>query len=211
MLEKIVPAVAVAVEAFGDDPDEQPWPGEEHLIARAVDGRRREFMTTRRCARVALGRLGVPAGPILTGPNREPLWPGGIVGSLTHCTGYRAAVVARDTDLASVGIDAEPHAALPADVLRLVTSAGERDHLAGLAAADPAVHWDRLLFSAKESVYKAWHPLTARWLGFDEAVLTIDPSEQTFTARLLVDDPIPFHGRFLVERDLVATAVSVPR
>ncbi|WP_127506874.1 4'-phosphopantetheinyl transferase family protein [Actinoplanes solisilvae] len=210
MLEKIVPAAAVAAEAFEDAPDEQPHPGEEHLITRAVDGRRREFMTTRRCARVALARLGVPAVPILTGPNREPLWPNGIVGSLTHCTGYRAAVVARATDLASIGIDAEPHAPLPPDVLRLVTSPAERDHLAELTTADPTVHWDRLLFSAKESIYKAWHPLTARWLGFDEAELTIDPTTQTFTARLLVTDPIPMNGRYLVERNLVVTAVSVP-
>lgn len=210
MLEQIVPATAVAVEAFEDTPDEPPHPGEEHLIARAVDGRRREFVTTRRCARTALTSLGFPAVAILTGPDREPLWPAGVVGSLTHCTGYRAAVVARDTDLASIGIDAEPHAALPPDVLRLVTSPAERDHLTQLAATDPAIHWDRLLFSAKESIYKAWHPLTHRWLGFDEAVLTMDPTARTFTARLLVAGGFPMNGRFLVERDLVVTAVAVP-
>jgi 4'-phosphopantetheinyl transferase EntD len=210
VLEQIVPAAAVAVEAFTDTPGEQPHPGEEHLIARAVDGRRREFVTTRRCARTALTRLGFPAVAILTGPDREPLWPAGVAGSLTHCTGYRAAAAARTTDLASIGIDAEPHAALPPEVLRLVTSPAERDHLAQLAATDPALHWDRLLFSAKESIYKAWHPLTARWLGFDEAVLTIDPASQSFAARLLVDGGFPMSGRFLVERDLVVTAVAVP-
>jgi len=78
------------------------------------------------------------------------------------------------------------------------------------------VHWDRLLFSAKESVYKAWYPLTRRWLGFEDARLTVDPAG-TFQAELLVDgaraDGRPalrlLDGRFLVARGLVLTAVCV--
>jgi len=212
VLEQIVPDVAVAVEAFEDIDGEPPYPGEEHLIATAVEGRRREFVTARRSARTALARLGHPAVPILTGSTREPLWPEGIVGSITHCVGYRAAAVARAADLASIGIDAEPNKPLPGDVLGMVTNQTERDHLDQLARIDPAVRWDRLLFSAKESVYKAWHPLTARWLGFDEAALTIDPLDRTFTADLLVDVELPLNpmrGRFLVARDLVLTCVHV--
>jgi 4'-phosphopantetheinyl transferase EntD len=54
----------------------------------------------------------------------------------------------------------------------------------------PGVHWDRLLFSAKESVYKAWFPLAKRWLGFEEAVVTVDASTETFVAQLLVSGPL---------------------
>ena len=51
----------------------------------------------------------------------------------------------------------------------------EHRWLAELAASHPAVHWDRLLFSMKESVYKAWYPLTGKWLDFEEASIAVDP------------------------------------
>lgn len=105
MIETLLPASAVAVEAFADVPGEAPYPGEEDLVAKAVEGRRREFITARRCARSALATLGSPAsGPIRPGPRREPLWPTGVVGSITHCAGYRAAAVAQRNSLASIGI-----------------------------------------------------------------------------------------------------------
>ncbi|QLQ34992.1 4'-phosphopantetheinyl transferase family protein [Micromonospora robiginosa] len=217
MIEALLPAAAVVVEAFADRPGESPYPGEEDLVARAAPGRRREFVTARRCAREALARLGYAPAPIRPGPRREPLWPAGVVGSITHCDGYRAAAVAPATALASLGVDAEPHEPLPEEVLGVVTTAGEPRRLAALRGDHAGVHWDRLLFSAKESVYKAWYPLTGRWLGFEEAEVTLDPAGR-FTARLLVDgariDGRPplraFHGRWLVADGLVATAVAVP-
>ncbi|KAB1915490.1 4'-phosphopantetheinyl transferase [Micromonospora sp. AMSO31t] len=219
MIEALLPPTAVAVEAFADIPGEAPHPGEEDLLARAVEGRRREFVTARRCAREALTRLGYAPAPIRPGPKREPRWPAGVVGSITHCDGYRAAAVARDTALAGLGIDAEPHEPLPDGVTQVVTTAGEPASLARLRAAHPAVHWDRLLFSAKESVYKAWYPLTGRWLGFEDAELSVDPAVGRFAARVLVDatradggPPLAtLHGRWLVAGGLVVTAVAVPR
>jgi 4'-phosphopantetheinyl transferase EntD len=217
MLAGLLPSSVVAVEAFDDVPGEVPFPGEEGLVARSVASRRREFLTARRCARQALAGLGHPATAILAGPRREPLWPAGVVGSITHCAGYRAAAVVRRTDLAGVGIDAEPHSRLPEGVAEQVAFAEEREHLAGLAAAYPVIHWDRLLFSAKESVYKAWYPLTGRWLGFEDARLTFDPAATLFRARILIDGrrtdggtPLTeLVGRFRVERGLLLTAVPV--
>src|SRR5207302_1998695 len=110
--------------------------------------------------------------------------------------------------------DAELHEALPADVLELVCSERER---AGLANAPAGVHWDRLLFSAKECVYKAWFPLTGRWLGFEDAQVSIDAPAGTFEARLLVAPPASldelalFSGRFLIRDGLVLTAIALPR
>jgi 4'-phosphopantetheinyl transferase EntD len=214
----LLPPGVKAVEAFGDVPGEPVHPAEEDLVARAVESRRREFVTTRRCAREALARLGASAGPIRSGMGREPLWPPGVTGSMTHCAGYRAAAVARTGTVAALGIDAEPHDPLPEGVVRSVTVPGETEMLAALAMAHPGIHWDRLLFSAKESVYKAWFPLTRRWLGFEDARLSLDPEARTFTARLSVDgsriDNGPalaeMKGRYLVESCLVLTAVIVP-
>lgn len=217
MIERLLPTGVVAVEAFRDVPGEPVFPGEEHLIANAVDSRRREFVTARRCAREALARLGRPPVPILPGPRHEPRWPDGLVGSITHTTGYRAAALAPRTVLASIGIDAEANAPVPDGVLEMVTVPGELEMLEELARVSPATHWGRLLFSAKESVYKAWYPLTGRWLGFEQARLTVDPAGWSFTARVLTDGartdggpPLTvLDGRFVVDRDLIATAVTV--
>jgi 4'-phosphopantetheinyl transferase EntD len=120
--------------------------------------------------------------------------------------------VARASDLVALGIDAEPAGALKPAVLRRVASPTEIASLATLARTHPAVSWDRLLFSAKESVFKAWSPQTGRWLGFEDAEVEIDPRGGTFTARLLVDAPARFQtvdGRFTTGRGLVVTAVAV--
>lgn len=109
------------------------------LIARAQPRRAAQFATARHCARCALAKL---PGPILKGASREPLWPNGIVGSITHCAGYHAAAVAQATDFCSLGIDAEPNEPLPDGVIEEVTVASERRQLSQTADA----HLDRVLF-----------------------------------------------------------------
>ncbi|WBC16768.1 4'-phosphopantetheinyl transferase superfamily protein [Micromonospora sp. WMMA1998] len=210
MLATLLPAAVRTAEAFSDIPGEPVFPGEEDLVANVVDLRRREFVTARRCAREALRRLGVAPAPIRIGAERAPVWLTGVVGSITHCTGYRAAAVARSADLMSVGIDAEPHQTLPAGTQDYIVAPGEADMLRDLRSAHPRTHWDRLLFSAKEAVYKAWFPLTGRWLGLPDARLTIDPTAGRFSAQLLVDGPRSrFSGRFLATDRLILTAVAV--
>jgi 4'-phosphopantetheinyl transferase EntD len=215
MIEEILPAAVIAVEAFDDLPGAMLFPSEQDVVAKAVEQRRREFATVRACARAALGRLGLPPAPILPGLRGAPQWPAGVVGSMTHCAGYRAAAVAPADEVVTLGLDAEPNCALPVGVLDVVASARERAQLPGPAAA-PEVHWDRLLFSAKESVYKAWFPLTLDRLGFEDAAITIDPDRGTFTASLLVPGPVlnghqlaGFSGRWLACDGLVLTAIAM--
>ncbi len=117
----------------------------------------------------------------------------------------------------SIGIDAEPDEALPEDVEGLVTVAAERAMLARLAAEHPGVSWDRVLFSAKESLFKAWYPLTRRELDFNEALLRVDPLTGTFTARILADGsrtdggpPLTeLTGRCLISAGKIITALVV--
>jgi 4'-phosphopantetheinyl transferase EntD len=216
MIEQLLPAGVAAVEAFEDVPGEPVFPGEEDLVANAVEVRRREFVTARRCAREALAKLGHAPVPIRSGPKREPQWPAGMVGSITHTIGFRAAAIAPRGVLASVGIDTEHNARLPDGIEESITVSGESEMLAALARGFPTTHWGRLLFSAKESLYKAWYPLTGRWLRFEDARLTIDTAG-TFEAKLLIDGArtdggpplIELHGRFLVTHGLIATAVTV--
>ncbi|MFC6986559.1 4'-phosphopantetheinyl transferase superfamily protein [Streptomyces cirratus] len=88
----------------------------------------------------------------------------------------------------------------------------ERDHLRELAAAHPGVFWDRLLFCAKEAVYKAWYPATGVWLGFRDATVALSP-DGTFTCTLdvpaAVSEPVDplYRGRWSAGPELVLTVV----
>ena len=205
----------VYAEMYGDPADLAPLPEEEPLIARSVPKRRNEFVTVRHCARVAMEQLGVPPSPILKGEKGEPQWPRGVVGSLTHCEGYRAAVVGRSEVARSVGIDAEPHGVLPDRVLEAISLPDERREIAALPGG---LHWDRILFCAKEATYKAWFPLTQRWLGFEDAHISFevdsDGSAGSFVSRILIDPaarsgpPLTeLSGRLTVAGGLALTAI----
>ncbi|MBJ7385982.1 MAG: 4'-phosphopantetheinyl transferase, partial [Mycolicibacterium sp.] len=198
------------------DPDDiAPLPEEEPLIARSVAKRRNEFVTVRYCARQALGERGVGPVPILKGDKGEPCWPEGVVGSLTHCEGFRGAVVGWSSDVRSVGIDAEPHDVLPKGVLDAISLPEER---AQLGALPGDLHWDRILFCAKEATYKTWFPLTHRWLGFEDARISFEVDGSgtagTFVSRVLID-PAAEHGpplevlrgRWSVRDGLALTAI----
>jgi 4'-phosphopantetheinyl transferase EntD len=218
MIERILSPQVAAVESFGDDPAAVLFPEESVVIARAREGRRREFATGRACARAAMARLGLPAVAVLPGSRGAPQWPEGVTGSITHCVGYRAAAVALTRDVISLGVDAEPNEALPNHgMLELIALAEERARLAELSAGMPGICWERLLFSAKESVYKTWFPLTRRWLGFESADILIDAHAGTFTARLLVPGPYvngspltQLNGRWLADDRFLITAAMVP-
>ncbi|UXY24896.1 4'-phosphopantetheinyl transferase superfamily protein (plasmid) [Streptomyces cynarae] len=195
----------------------QLFPEEERLVSSAVEARRKEFATVRMCARSALADIGMPPAPLLPGPQGAPIWPAGVVGSMTHCTGYRAAAVARAHDMQAVGVDAEPNAPLPDGLLALVTVSAERSWLPEARASRPDVAWDRVLFSLKESVYKAWYPLTRRVLDFGDIEARIDIGGGSFTATLRVPAPTPggarhpaLEGGWLVRDGLIITATSVP-
>jgi 4'-phosphopantetheinyl transferase EntD len=236
VISDILPPGVMAEETFTDVPGPVLFAAEEAVLARVVDKRRREFTTGRACARAALARLGVPPAPILPGARGAPQWPAGIVGSITHCDGYRAAAVAWAHDVTALGLDAEPNEPLPGGVLAVIASEAEVARLTTLDVAHPAtepavpatrfaipaalaptsagVCWDRLLFCAKEAVYKAWYPLTGRWLGFEQADVTIAPAAGTFTARLLAPATGPdgsaltsFTGRWLARDGLILTTV----
>ena len=181
-------------------------PEEEALIAKSVAKRRNEFITVRHCARIALGQLGVPPVPILKGDKGEPCWPDGVVGSLTHCTGYRGAVVGRSAAVRSVGIDAEPHDVLPNGVLDAISLPDERSEIPGAMPA--GLHWDRILFCAKEATYKAWFPLTKRWLGFEDAHITFDADGAGIGGQLRLPDPDRSGGVVGSAADRAATAAG---
>lgn len=215
MLERILPSSAVVVATTGER-EVELFAEEETAVGNAVEKRRREFVTARACARAALARLGHPEQSVPAGVRGEPLWPAGVVGSITHCTGYRACAVAPASELLTIGVDAEVGEPLPAGLIGDIALPEERRWIERLSAADPMVSWDRLLFSIKESIYKAWFPLARSWLGFEDASVVVDPAEGTFSAHLLVPGPTlgegkldGFSGRWLAADGLLLSAVAL--
>jgi 4'-phosphopantetheinyl transferase EntD len=214
VIERLLPPMFGKAEAFGSGVGYRLFPDEEAVVSRASEQRRREFTTGRNCARLAMRQLGLPPQSLPRGKAGMPQWPAGIVGSITHCSGYCAAAVGAVTDVRSVGIDAEPNVPARRSILPSIASAAEIADLRKLALHYPDVHWDRLLFSAKEAVYKAWSPMTGAWLGFKDVEVAIAPTDGTFLARIctpgaVADDPREFAGQWVCS-DLIVTSVVVP-
>jgi len=212
LLQNILPATVASGEQigvlFGSLLDE-----EVTILGRnAVPRRKAEFAAGRTCARQALRVLGLPELPILRGDDRQPLWPDGVVGSITHCDGYCAAAVARAADFSAIGIDAEINEPLPDNVLEEVAFGDEIDWLRSLPQV--GVCWDRLLFSIKEAVYKAWSPRERRWLDFDQVSVALDIEKTTFHARIsgvpASTVSLVYRGFYLATRSLILTSVCIP-
>ncbi|MFD3972692.1 4'-phosphopantetheinyl transferase [Streptomyces cyaneofuscatus] len=234
MIGRVLPEGVARAEAFDDALPRLPDPRELALLRGRPEATVRRFAAARACAHRCLGQLSVTPGPLLRTPDGGPAWPSGVVGSITHCAGYRGAVAARADVWAALGVDAEPALPLPPGVLGLVATEPERRMVAELSRGVPEVPWDRLLFSAKESVYKAWHPATGRWIG-TRAVEVAFTADGLLTASVRpertqpppavrrpaatapgsglprpVRGAYPYTGRWHVGGGLLLTAVAVP-
>lgn len=206
MIDGILPDGIVGIDLFGDIAPALIFQEEVDQIRKAVPKRQREYMSVRHCARLALAQIGFKPTPLPRGNGGTPVWPEGSVGSMTHCLGYRAAAVARENDLASIGIDAEQNKQLPSEILSFIASPYERGLLRELDTFQLSVQWDTLLFCAKEAVFKAWYPIMERWLGFEDVRISIQLAEPSST--------LSFTGTFFIcpvvdSGDKHVTAISL--
>ena len=168
---------------------------EEALVQDASPSRRLEFLQGRACAHAALRKLGCEEGPILRGKGRQPRWPKGVVGSISHTEAFCAAAVAREGDFAGLGLDVETDLPVSEDFARRVCSKRE---LLRCAEHGLPERLARVVFSAKESVYKLQHPLSGIVLYW--ADLEVLLGDGHFSARFLTPCP-PFHiGQELIGR-----------
>lgn len=211
----LLPPEAVIVEAT----DAAFWergllPEEAACIRQAVPKRQREFTAGRNCARLALQRLGITPVPALrVGARREPLFPAGVSGTLTHTHDYCAAAVIRQGAVHSIGIDAEVNDPLGDDIVRLVLLPAEQAMVAALAV--PGLCTGKLLFSIKEAFYKAYFQVAGQYLDFLDACVSLAPEDGSFTLQVIrADVPEPFpgsawHGRFAFDAERVYSAVAL--
>jgi len=131
-------------------------------IASSVVAVRRASGAARIVARELLTQLGHTGVAVPRGASGAPVWPAGIVGSLAHDDGVAIAAVALRRDFASVGIDVDTALPLPTEMLSLVPTPQERRGLADNPLGG------KLLFAAKEAVYKAVYPLDRTFLEFHD-------------------------------------------
>jgi len=198
VIRHVVPDGVVAVEGTEEDSGRA---GGGRTASTLPDHRRREFAHGRACAAEALAALGCPDVEVPVGSEGEPIWPPGVVGSLAHRRGYAAAAVAPRSRLRGLGIDVEIDAALSPGAARRVCAPAElaAAEATGLAAASTVV------FSAKESVYKAVYPLTRRRLTYGDVTVRLDPDVAAFE----VDGALRASGCFAIIGGRIFTAVPI--
>jgi len=212
VIERVLPADIAAVDTRTVVIDPSVEPAESSTLGpRTGPTRRQEFALGRRCAELAQRQLTGRSEPILPGSGGAPQWPRHLVGSITHCDGFAAAAVGFASAYRSLGIDAEVAAPVPADVEELIMTTTE---YARIRSLDPVL--GRVIFSAKESVYKARFPLTGEWLDFADLETELDLSTESFvvhldrpSARSGAEGETTFAGRFLVSEALILTAVAL--
>lgn len=190
-----------------------PFPAEAACLSpQAVDKRRREFAAGRAAAHQAMRASGQVPAPVLIGPKRAPLWPTGLVGSISHTRSIACAALARCATHLGLGLDVEEDTPLERSLWSAIATPAERDWLE--AAPNPG-QLGKLLFSAKEAAYKAQYCQSGRYFGFDGMDLRFDMALARFTARFTEDQP-PFHrgeplkGRFAIGAGVIITAVEIP-
>ncbi len=190
------------------------YPGEDAAVTRAVPRRRLEFAAGRQAARLAMADIGLPPAPVPQGPDRAPVWPEGLVGSIAHCSTACIAAVAPRTHLRAIGIDIEDATPLEAELEGTICTRSERAWLDRQPARDRAL-LAKLIFSAKEAVYKARYPLTGEMIGFDAVEITASTSTGGFSIAFpggLARFPghAPPDGRWQIVGNLLVCGLILP-
>jgi 4'-phosphopantetheinyl transferase EntD len=183
VLSRIFPPFVQGVLApIGPSPG-RAHPEEQAMVAGAAERRRREFLSGRTCAHAALAALGRDDGPIGVGARRQPEWPAGVVGSISHGRDWAGAVVALDDDAWGLGFDIEVlDPPLGPDVERLVQTPAERQAPPSGHSLDR--HRSKIAYSVKESVYKCVFPRTGWRMGFHDVAVAVDLRSSRARARV---------------------------
>lgn len=197
VIRGLVPPQAACHECPPGPDHPQLHPLEESQLAGRClsEQRRKEFALGRWCARRAMAALSRGQEPLLTGPSRAPIWPQGLIGSITHCEEYCAAAVAETKDVAAIGIDAEPWRGFPLEIRTHVVTENEYS-LSKLGQCDAQSL--AVFFSVKESVFKALNPVTDLFFDFLSISVILDMGLGRFSLASSTVPQIASYGGSLV-------------
>jgi 4'-phosphopantetheinyl transferase EntD len=218
-LAALFPAGVVAADLGEAAPRELLSAQELSSVSHCANLRIEQFAAGRLCARRALEALGITGFSLLPAPDRQPLWPVGVTGSITHTAGYAAAVVGRRGVLSSLGIDSEVVAEVHAELWPGIAAPGELARLRALPEAAGRAY-AAVLFAAKEAFYKSQFPLTGEWLLFDDVVVEIaaDRNGESGRFRVLPQRPLAIGrevraelaGRYRLHGPFVTAGLALP-
>lgn len=212
--------VAEEVVTVEGDPRNECWDPrdlyavEYEYIKHAVAKRRREFAAGRSMARAALRRLGVDAQAVPCAPDRSPQWPRGVVGSISHSGSWCAVAVARSTDVHALGIDVEDDRPVSVELMASICAPRELEWLQCQPHHERGV-LAKVIFSAKEAVFKAQYPLTKSFVEVRDLTVKLDLLAQTWSATFepgQQPEACPWQtlrGRWIRRSGEVATATAM--
>lgn len=155
------------------------YPEERASVAHAVPHRQREFAAGRAAARQAMVQVGLNPCPVPCGPDRAPVWPLGVVGSISHTRQICIAAAGRAEEVGAIGIDVEERQPVDQSLWRSICTTKEQAYL----QSQPAEQRGDIvtqLFSAKEAFFKWQYPATRRMLDFRDAWVRLDPKSGGF-------------------------------
>lgn len=203
------------IACTGVDGDPQAlYPAELATMRKAIPRRQREFAAGRQAARMAMAQIGWSDAAIPSAPDRSPVWPPGLTGSITHTRQTCVAVTAPLTKVRSIGIDLENDVPMEPALWGVVCTPDEKAWIA--AQPEPLrSRWVTWLFSAKEAFYKWQHPLTGQMLDFLDVHVALDTSTLRFDVSPAPGRSVslPVHresGRFLITHGQVLSVFGGP-
>ena len=217
-LSELFPQGALTAELRGAGNPDALYPEEARHLKKAVRKRAEEFAAGRLCARLLLHELGMDNFAVEVGSERQPLWPASFVGSITHTTGFCAAVVAPRKCLRAVGIDTEIAGGVKPELWRSICTPEESAWLRSLSNSEQ-VAAATVIFSAKEAFYKCQFPLTQQYLGFHDVSVELPEWGQrcaSFTVRanrsieLESKATLPLQGRYLFHEQFITSGIALP-
>ena len=189
-----LPGIMIGHRVISTGDEHALMPEETLAFATSVVAVRRASGAARIVARELLARVGLAASALPKASSGAPIWPNGIVGSMSHDLRVAVAAVAMRRDFSALGIDIEPAEALPSELLDLVATPRER------AKIDEDPYRGRLLFATKEAVYKAVYPLDQTFLDHHDVQVSLTNRQAVVRNRRVVE------FRFCISRYLLVVA-----
>ena len=189
---------------------------EEEIYLKTIGSKKRqaEFTLGRSCAHQALSKFNLESGAIARNPEtREPCWPETIYGSITHSGEFAAAAVGLAKDVSGIGIDLESLSrVVDFNISRHVCVDAEREWLETLSPENKNLGL-RIIFSAKESIFKCMFPISKTYLYFKDAEITIDEDNSEFTFVLskacsgITEVGFQHKGKFSISENMLLTSI----
>lgn len=184
---------------------------EKTYTSSAVTKRKHEFSTGRLCSRKVLEQLNQPACPILIGAKREPIWPQGITGSISHDGDHCIVSAASKIDVYSIGVDLALAEPLNENLIKMICTKEDIRCIQSLGESKFAMDPYKLIFSIKEAVYKCLFPIVNEFFDFQDVSICLNPTNViSFTLlndRLFSSLDLDFKSRFLAIDKYIFTIV----